>query len=90
MIDLRLQNQRLFTKWLVKLCNEDGIKQQLIRNKYFKHKSIGEVTKRATDSNFWKSLMNIKDQMMQLGRFKVNNGAHTCFWEDIWIGNSSL
>ena len=77
MIDLRLQNQRLFTKWLVKLCNEDGIWQQLIKNKYLKHKPIGKVTKKATDSHFWKSLMNIKDQMMQLGKFNVNSGAQT-------------
>ena len=90
MIDLRVQNQCLLTKWLVKLCNEDGIWQQLIKNKYLKHKPIGEVTKRATDSHFWKSLMNIKDQMMQLGKFKVNSGAQTRFWEDIWIGNTLL
>jgi len=34
--------------------------------------------------------MNIKDQMMQLGKFKVNSGAQTRFWEDIWIGNTLL
>jgi len=45
-IDLRIQNQCLLTKWLVKLCNEDGIWQQLIKNKYLKHKPIGEVTKK--------------------------------------------
>jgi hypothetical protein len=88
--NLEIQNRCLLSKWLVKLCNEDGLWQQVIRNKYLRNKTIGEVQKRATDSHFWKGLLNVKQQVLQLGKFKVQNGKQTRFWEDIWIGNSSL
>jgi hypothetical protein len=69
--NLEIQNKCLLSKWLVKLCNEDGLWQQLIRNKYLRNKIIGEVQKRATDSHFWKGLLNVKHQVMQLGKFKI-------------------
>jgi hypothetical protein len=75
---------------MVKLCNEDGLWQQLIRNKYLRNKTLGEVQKKATESHFWKGLLNVKHQVMQLGKFKVQSGKQTRFWEDIWIGNCSL
>jgi hypothetical protein len=36
-----------------------------------RNKTIGEVTKKATDSHFWESLMNVKDQFLNYGSFKV-------------------
>jgi hypothetical protein len=63
----------LLSKWWIKLCNEDGLWQQLIRNKYLKNKTIGEVQKKATGSHFWKGLLNVKNQVMQLGIFNVRN-----------------
>jgi hypothetical protein len=88
--NLTIQNQCLMSKWLFKLCNEDGIWQCLISNKYLKNKTIGSVQMRAGDSHFWKGLMKIKDQFLQLGRFTVNNGMKTRFWEDRWIGKFTL
>jgi hypothetical protein len=41
-----LQNKCLLNKWLFKLYNEDGIWQSLLRNKYLRHKTLGEVTKK--------------------------------------------
>ena len=34
--------------------------------------------------------MKVKDQFLSLGSFKVNNGAQTRFWEDVWLGNQPL
>jgi hypothetical protein len=70
-LDLELQNKCLLSKWLFKLYNENGIWQSLLRNKYVRNKTIGEVTKKATDSHFWESLMNVKDQFLNYGSFKV-------------------
>ena len=42
-MNLEIQNICLLSKWLYKLVNEDGIWQDLLRKKYLKNKTIGEV-----------------------------------------------
>ena len=42
-MNLEIQNVSLLSKWLYKLVNEDGICQELLRKKYLKNKTIGEV-----------------------------------------------
>jgi len=37
--NLDLQNKCFLSKWLYKLCNEDGMWQKLLRNKYLKNKT---------------------------------------------------
>ena len=39
---------------------------------------------------FWAGLMDVKDLLFQNGRFKVNSGTQTRFWEDIWLGQEPL
>jgi len=73
--NLEIQNICLLSKWLFKLCNEDGLWQSLLKNKYLTNKTIGGCTSRLSDSHFWKGLMKVKDQFLSLGSFKVNNGA---------------
>jgi hypothetical protein len=34
--------------------------------------------------------MNVKEQFLGFGIFKVNNGENTRFWEDVWMGNTPL
>ena len=45
-MDLETQNKCLLSKWLFKLINEEGIWQQMLRNKYLANKTItrGEKT----------------------------------------------
>ena len=38
--NLDLQNKCFLSKWLYKLCNEDGMWQKLLRNKYLKNKTL--------------------------------------------------
>jgi hypothetical protein len=37
------------------------------------------------DSHFWASLMNIKEEFLRCGRFRVGDGQATRFWDDRWI-----
>ena len=71
-------------KWLYKLCNEEGLWQEMLRNKYLKNRSLSQVSKKAGDSHFWSSLMVVKDQFLNLGRFKLVSGNQIRFWEDKW------
>jgi hypothetical protein len=48
------------------------------------------VSKKRTDSHFWKSLMNIKDSFMGSGSFKVKDGTQTRFWVNNWLENKPL
>jgi hypothetical protein len=88
--NLDIQNKCLLSKWLFKLLNEDGIWQELLRNKYIKNKTLGSCVKKPTDSHFWKSLMNIRDSFMELGSFKLKDGSQTRFWYDTWLGDKPL
>ena len=88
--NLDIQNKCLLSKWLFKLLNEDGLWQELLRNKYIKDKTLGSCVKKPTDSHFWRSLMNVKDIFMGFGSFKVKHGSQTRFWFDTWMGNKPL
>jgi len=50
--NLEIQNKCLLSKWLFKLLNEDGMWQELLRNKYIKNKTLGSCEKKPTDSHF--------------------------------------
>ncbi|WVZ53969.1 hypothetical protein U9M48_004850 [Paspalum notatum var. saurae] len=69
--NLDIQNKCLLSKWLFKLCNEDGIWQDLLRNKYLKGNSLSQTQKKPRDSHFWKSLIGVKNQFLCLGWFKL-------------------
>ena len=88
--NLDIQNKYLLSKWLFKLCNEEGIWQELLRNKYLKNKTLGQVNKKPGDSYFWTSLMGVNDNFLSLGRFLLKDGSQIRFWEDIWLGNHTL
>jgi hypothetical protein len=42
------------------------------------------------DSPFWKGLMRVKEKFMARGFFKLGDGSIVRFWEDIWMGDTSL
>ena len=88
--DLEIQNKCLLSKWVVKLCNEDGMWQELLHNKYLTNRTLSGCEKKSTDSHFWKGLMNVKDIMLSYGTFKIGDGTQTRFWEDKWLGPITL
>jgi len=89
-LDLETQNKCLLSKWLFKLFNEEGLWQQVLRNKYVKDKCLSQIEKRPGDSQFWSGLMDVKELFLQHGSFKVQNGQQTRFWEDVWVGREPL
>jgi hypothetical protein len=87
---LELKNRCLLSKWLFKLINEDGVWQELLRNKYLNSKTLSQVTAKPFDSPFWKGLMKVKEEFFSRGSFKVGHGKDTMFWEDTWLGDVPL
>jgi hypothetical protein len=53
-------------------------------------KSITQVSRKPVDSHFWSGLMNIKDQFLNLGSFKIQDEKQIRFWEDEWLGAYAL
>ena len=70
--------------------SENGVWQELLRNKYLTQHTLSEVKAKPTDSPFWKGLLRVKDQFFNRGRFQIGNGKSTRFWEDIWLGDIAL
>ena len=89
-LDLEIQNKCLLSKWLFKLFNEDGLWQDVLKKKYVKDKCLSQIEKRPGASHFWSGLMEAKDLLLQHGKFKVNGGHQTRFWEDVWIDQQPL
>jgi hypothetical protein len=87
---LEIKNRCLLAKWLFKMMNEEGVWQEILKNKYLHSKSLAEVSVKPNDSPFWKGLMKVKEDFLSRGSFKVGNGMDTRFWEDILLGNKSL
>ena len=77
-------------KWLFKLINEDGLWQNLLRNKYLKSCTLSKVGRKPGDSHFWSGLLKVKDQFFGLGSFILKDGKQIRFWEDTWTGKQPL
>jgi hypothetical protein len=59
------------------LYNEKGVWQELLFNKYLHSKTLSQVSAKPTNSPFWKGLMNLKEDFLARGKFKVGNGMNT-------------
>jgi hypothetical protein len=64
---LELKNKCLLAKWLFKILNEQGVWQELIRNKYLHSQTLSQVSAKSDDSPFWKGLMKVKIDFFLLG-----------------------
>jgi hypothetical protein len=89
--NLEVKNRCLLSKWLFKLSIEtEATWPQLLRNKYVHSKTLSQVIVRPTDSPFWKGLMRVKSLFFNRTWFIVGNGTTTRFWENTWLGDTSL
>jgi len=68
------------------LINEEGTWQSILRKKYLKNKTITQVEHMPGDSQFWSGLMEVKEDFLRLGHFKLGDGTQIRFWEDKWLG----
>jgi hypothetical protein len=75
---------------LFKLFNEDGLWQEELKKKYVKDKWLSQIEKRPGDSHFCSGLMEVKELLLQHGRFRVESSHQTRFWEDVWVDQEPL
>jgi hypothetical protein len=47
----------------------------LLTNKYLSSKSLTQVKAKPYDSYFWRGLMKIKDEVLDLGSFDIKDGG---------------
>jgi hypothetical protein len=45
--------------------------QQVLKKKYLKGRTLSQVERKKGDSHFWAGLMEVKDLVLQTGRFRV-------------------
>ena len=79
--NLDLQNKCLLSKWLFKLCNEEGIWQELIWNRYLKNETLSQIEKKSVFSHFWNGLLGV-NVFLSLGKLKLDTETQNRFWED--------
>jgi hypothetical protein len=89
--DPEVKNKALLGKWLARLLTEEGRWQQLLRRKYVgSSKAISQVYWKPGDSHFWAGIMATKKYFFPFGSFSIRNGSEIRFWEDRWLGTTTL
>jgi hypothetical protein len=88
--NLHIKNICLLSKWIYHVLKEEGLWQQLLKNKYFNRKSLTQTQGRPGGSYFWPGLIKVKDDFLKWGHFLVQDGSKTRFWKDIWLDSMPL
>ncbi|XP_071677232.1 uncharacterized protein [Lolium perenne] len=89
-IDTRLMNICLMTKWIWKLyAGEQGLWAEILRNKYLRSRDL-LVDSHHSGSQFWNAIQKIKSVFRLGARHKVRSGSSTLFWSDWWQGSGPL
>jgi hypothetical protein len=88
--NLKIIAKCLLSEWFFKLLKEDGVRQELIRDKYIYAKSLFQVSAKPTGSSFWKRIMRVNEDLCCRGAFIVENGSNARFWEDTWLRGTPL
>ncbi|WVZ49681.1 LOW QUALITY PROTEIN: hypothetical protein U9M48_001018, partial [Paspalum notatum var. saurae] len=86
--NLDIQNKCLLSKWPFKLCNEDGLCQKLLRNKYVKDKPLAEVEKKTKRFSFLERSYGSQGSVPKPWKLVSKNQLR--FWKDIWLDNQAL
>lgn len=73
-LNLDLFNKALLAKWLWKLESESGFWQDILFNKYVGDKCLSGIVHRAGDSQFWASILKIKDLFYRHIKKKLGDG----------------
>ena len=89
-MDVRAMNISLLAKWIDRLERGDNnLCCSLLRKKYLGHKSIFQIRGRH-GSQFWRSLLDIREWYQRGRMIQVVSGKQTRFWHDCWLGDCSL
>ena len=88
--DIFKMNVSLLCKLWWRLENEEGLWQQLIKNKYLRNDIISTVKHRLDDSPIWASLLKIRQVYLRGRQVQTKNGKNTLFQEDCWINEKPI
>jgi hypothetical protein len=98
--DIRAVNISLLAKWRWRLLLDDtSLWKAVIKGKYgdlvIGRLEVAEECKPWFSSSWWKDVCligtNLDHNWFSQGVVKkMGNGEHTRFWEDVWLGNSTL
>jgi hypothetical protein len=72
-------NISLLCKWWWMLEKEDGLWQEIVREKYIKQSPICLIKVNSNDHPLWKDLIKIRHFYLKGGEYKVNNGMSVSF-----------
>jgi len=72
------------------LEQEEGLWQELVKNKYLYKDSIHTVSHKLHDSPIWYDLLKVKGIYLEGRIVKIENGKKTRFWEDSWLFDKPL
>lgn len=65
----------------------DDLNAFCLSKSYASHYNSAVSKTESGDSHLWLGLMEIKDLFLARGRFRVQDGNQTRFWEDLWTGD---
>jgi hypothetical protein len=83
-------NINFLCKWWWRLEQEEGLWQELVKNKYLYKDSIHTVSHKLHDSPIWYDLLKVKGIYLEGRIVKIENGKKTRFWEDSWLFDKPL
>jgi hypothetical protein len=72
--DIIKMNISLMCKWSWGLENEDGLWQEVVRNKYIRGETVGTVKHRLDNSPVWTDLLEIKNMYLKGRKVETKNG----------------
>jgi hypothetical protein len=79
--DPQVNNGALFSKWLFKLLNEDGVRKIMLDKKYLGQKAVSQAYWKPGDSHFWDGLMAAKKNLFLFGFFGIKDRSEIHFGE---------
>jgi hypothetical protein len=65
---------------------EEGIWQEIVRQKYLKNKWVTQLTQKPSNSPVWNDLVKIKHIYIKGRVMRLGNGKSIDFWNDTWCG----
>jgi hypothetical protein len=89
-LNLEVMNIALLAKWFWKMETEEGLWQEILSKKYGGGKCLALAVKKPGDSQFWASLMKIKEIFYRFVKKELGDGKNTRFWEDSWVDDKPL
>jgi hypothetical protein len=75
---------------VVKLETQNGLWQDIVKAKYFRHGTVASIKPRVSDSPCWKAIMKVKDDYFRGRKVILHKGDIVRFWLDPWLNDTPL